>query len=523
MIEKIANIRHVKVILFIISFVLFSGNNHEVSIYILDEAKNASCAREMMETGRYDYPTFNYELRTDKPPLHYFFMIASYKLFGVNPWAARFFSAIFGALTVLLVFHYGSKFHDKSSALWSAVVLLASVHFQLQHHLAVPDPYLIFFVTWSVLLFYSFIVTKKSKYIYLMYSAIALGFLSKGPVSIVIPGLIFIIFLFITKRFNLTTIKSFYPIAGLSIMLVIAAPWFLAVHFRTEGEWTRQFFLLHNLNRYTNEFEGHGGTFLITIIYTLIGMLPFSIYIYLAIKHFLINRKDEWLLLSFIAAVTVVVFFCFSQTRLPNYTVLAYPYISVLIGRYLYYQKTAHPQEFKLLLLFLIVIILAYPAAIIAMGYDPILKPLRYLLLWVLVLPAGTVFSLYLLHKGYVVYSRLNLALTGVLTGLVFFLFIYPEIDRHNPISVSKHLFEGKEVAYYERFNPAYAFELKKPIPPVTRNQMEEFFIGNPNGIIISNKKSVEDLNFPDWYGIVFEHKDVFEIPTTVLIAPFKQ
>ena len=69
---------------------------------MVDEARNSECAREMSELGELVVPSFNYELRTDNPPLHYYFMMLSYEIFGVNEFAARFFSSIFGALTILL-------------------------------------------------------------------------------------------------------------------------------------------------------------------------------------------------------------------------------------------------------------------------------------------------------------------------------------------------------------------------------------------------------------------------------------
>ncbi len=75
-------------------------------IYILDEAKNAQCAREMLQRGDFIVPTFNGELRVDKPPLHYFFMMAAYKMFGINEFAARFFSVIMGLLTIWFRFGY---------------------------------------------------------------------------------------------------------------------------------------------------------------------------------------------------------------------------------------------------------------------------------------------------------------------------------------------------------------------------------------------------------------------------------
>ena len=114
-------------------------------IYILDEAKNAQCAREMLQRGDWIVPTFNNELRTDKPPLHYFFMMAAYSMFGVNEFAARFFSAVMGLLTVLVTYLYTKKHTNAFTAFCSASVLILSTHFLFEFRLAVPDPYLIFF------------------------------------------------------------------------------------------------------------------------------------------------------------------------------------------------------------------------------------------------------------------------------------------------------------------------------------------------------------------------------------------
>ncbi len=74
-------------------------------IYILDEAKNAQCAREMLQHNDWVVPTFNGELRTDKPVLHYYFMMIAYKVFGINEFSARFFSAILGVLTVIITYY----------------------------------------------------------------------------------------------------------------------------------------------------------------------------------------------------------------------------------------------------------------------------------------------------------------------------------------------------------------------------------------------------------------------------------
>ncbi|MDO8992485.1 MAG: hypothetical protein Q7U83_05440, partial [Daejeonella sp.] len=75
------NLRTKGILLFIVSLMLLLQNLDKPMIYILDEAKNAECAREMLVSGDYIMPYFNGQLRTDKPPLHYFFMALAYKIF----------------------------------------------------------------------------------------------------------------------------------------------------------------------------------------------------------------------------------------------------------------------------------------------------------------------------------------------------------------------------------------------------------------------------------------------------------
>ena len=86
--------------LFIIAAVLLFTGIGSTPMYILDEARNAQAAREMMERNDWIVPTFNGELRPHKPPLHYYFMQLAYRAFGMNAFAARFFSAVFGWLTL---------------------------------------------------------------------------------------------------------------------------------------------------------------------------------------------------------------------------------------------------------------------------------------------------------------------------------------------------------------------------------------------------------------------------------------
>ncbi|MDP4205754.1 MAG: glycosyltransferase family 39 protein, partial [Bacteroidota bacterium] len=301
-INSLVNNKRLPLILFVTAIILFSANIGGMSIYMLDEAKNSECAREMLEQKDFVVPTFNYELRTDKPPLHYYFMMASYKIFGVNEFGARFFSAVFGALTVLITFLYSRRFINKETGLWAAIVLIASIHMVLQFHLAVPDPYLVFFFCWTLFLFIAAYKDRKTWEVYLFYAAAGLGVLAKGPVVVAIPGLAILVFLIMKKQLNWQTIKFFRPWFGILLLLAICLPWYIKVGLDTNWEWTKGFFFQHNLGRFTGEMEGHGGIFLITPGYIILGLFPFSAFIIQAVAKGWKERENDFLFFNWIAA-----------------------------------------------------------------------------------------------------------------------------------------------------------------------------------------------------------------------------
>ena len=79
------------------------------SLWDIDEGKNAQAAVEMQESSNWIVPTFNYELRADKPPLLYWLQAGGYALFGVNELAARLPSALAALLSILLTYELARR------------------------------------------------------------------------------------------------------------------------------------------------------------------------------------------------------------------------------------------------------------------------------------------------------------------------------------------------------------------------------------------------------------------------------
>jgi len=512
------------VLIIVAGYILISSNISGLYIYALDEAKNAECAREMLKTGNWIVPTFNYDLRTDKPPLHYYFMMLSYSVFGVNEFAARFFSVVMGVLTLLITYLFSSRFLDPKSGMWATIVLFSSLHYVLQFHMAVPDPYLIFFTTAALMSFYRAQQEDSKKFLFLFYLAMGLGVLTKGPVAIALPGLILLLFLLFTKKFSWPIIKWSFDWRGILLFLLVAVPWYVAVHIKTNGEWTSEFFLKHNIGRYTSEMEGHGGIFLLTFAFVLVGLLPFSIFIIQGIKKGWHDRQNPVVMLSLIASTSIIGFFAISSTKLPNYTVPAYPFLAILIG-YWISQTIAHFQTRKAsikisLIFYLIFSIIFVVAAAIALKNDKYLSHLSFLWYYLLVLPLGASAALWFFYRSKINQAFISVALSFVVLSLLFFHIIFAKIDRENPVAqLMPKMNLERPVAGYRFFNPAFIFYLDGKVPRLENPEEVRLYLeSHPDAYIITRSRYLETLLDVNQVEVVMKSKDIFESPTTVIL-----
>src|ERR1043166_2054327 len=97
------------VLLLAVSAALCLPNLGGPSLWDIDEGNNAEAAREMLESDNWVVPTFNGQLRVDKPALLYWLQLGAYKIFGVNEFAARLPSALAALATVLLAYELGRR------------------------------------------------------------------------------------------------------------------------------------------------------------------------------------------------------------------------------------------------------------------------------------------------------------------------------------------------------------------------------------------------------------------------------
>jgi 4-amino-4-deoxy-L-arabinose transferase-like glycosyltransferase len=495
-------------------------------VYILDEAKNAQCAREMWLSGNWIVPTFNGGLRTDKPALHYWFMGFSYAVFGDGAAQARLFSALLGIGVLWVTFMEVKRYADEARAFFTTLVLALSPHFLFEFRLSVPDPYLIFFTTAGLFAGFNYVHKGNRKALLVCAALLGMAVLAKGPVALVLPGLIFFIYVVVSKKW--LVFRDPFLLVAILLAVGIAFPWYYAVHLQTDGAFTRGFFLDHNLNRFSSEKEGHGGPFIITPLIVMVGLLPFSLLIMNALRRKFNYWKDPLFVFAAIVVIVYVVFFSISSTKLPNYPMPCYPFAAIIAGYLLadiFANKFLLPQYNWWIWLVLSIVLPV--GAFFGIKADPAVAHLAWVAFLLLPLTAGTVWA-FIIRKN-PVHAIKRLGWAWAVFAMVFLWVGYPLLYAENPVTkMLPAINEGKSprILCYKAYNPGFNFNL-----PADRMIIDSlhgmkdlrdavYQIGTAGQysavFVVTRLDFVEDFKGTPFREIG-RQRDLFELPTTVI------
>ena len=518
----LSNMKNRWLFVLILSVLIFSANFWGYPIYILDEAKNAACAMEMYQRSDWVVPTFNNVLRTDKPPLHYFFMIVAYKAFGVSPFSARFFSVIMGISTCILIYLFGRREMNERSGFLAALVFICSFQVSIQFHMAVPDPYLIAFITASLLCFYYAHIHNRSSYFYLSYISLGLAFLAKGPVAIILVGLPLFIMLLMRREFNWTILKKIKLLQGIGLFLIIVLPWWIAVTLQTNGEWVRGFLFEHNLSRFSSTMEGHKGIPGMAIVTLVIALLPLSFFLPQSLILAWEKRKDYPLVqLALIVCVVVILFFSISRTFLPGYIGPCLPFAALLLGFYLDHWISKNTMRLSEWISFSPGILLSIAIPIV--GYFALKAEFHIeeiatnsFLLFPLII--GGTMGLVFVIKKQIEKSIYFMLYTYLISSLILFYSVLPAMLNENPVmQLSPHFTTSSDFAIFKSSNSAFVFNAQRTIPILeSESEINSFFQNHPAAAVFTRESNLDQLDSSRFH--VFRKKDLFENPVTVVL-----
>jgi 4-amino-4-deoxy-L-arabinose transferase-like glycosyltransferase len=165
-----------------------------------DEGRNAERARELLLLNNWAIPHENFLPALDKTIFLYWLIAIAYKCFGVSEWSARLPSALAALGCLLLVYRFACDRWGNWVALWSTLILLTNLQFFFYSRLVIFDMTLAFFTTLALIEYtrrWRPAIHTLDHATSLMSAAMGLATLVKGPIGVVLPGMV--IFLYVVS------------------------------------------------------------------------------------------------------------------------------------------------------------------------------------------------------------------------------------------------------------------------------------------------------------------------------------
>jgi 4-amino-4-deoxy-L-arabinose transferase-like glycosyltransferase len=315
-----------------------------------DEAFYAEASREMVESGDWLTPRFNYQNRWEKPVLYYWLTSATYLVTGPTEFAARFWAALSGVGLALLAWGIAHHISGRLDVAWlSGAIVATNFGYFSMARAALPDLPLTFCITlgiWAALRATDAVsvrsadpVGSASTMTWWMLAGVGAGagFLMKGPVALVVPAVVLLPIAWRERR------RLMLDRRGIAVAVVTAAviglPWYVAMWLEHGTAYFQSFFVGDNFERFTTERFNEARPFWFYLPVLLGGLMPWSFYLIAfsgdalarARREVLRLENTDWRLLLW--AVMPLLFFTLSIGKQPRYILPVLPPLAVFVAR----------------------------------------------------------------------------------------------------------------------------------------------------------------------------------------------
>lgn len=338
---------------------LFFGLNFYPLIDV-DETRYAVIAKNLLVSRDWNSLILNYEPFLEKPPLYFWLVAASIKLFGsMSAFAVRFPVAILASLLTFFTYFFGKKIISRKFGIISALVLLTSIFFLILSHVAILDIVLTVFIASAL---YCGVLTNfceprfKKYYWFCFYVFMGLGVLAKGILAFALPFLIMFVYNLVLKNIR-EMFKPVHILPGVIAFFATVLPWHILMYLEYGNTFVKEYFLLHHFARFVDSVNiGRERPFWYFIPVFLLGFLPWTLVFIAAVvrgfnkladrfellqgnlKTKLIallevqSNEQKLLLFAWIYFIFGFLFFSFSSTKLPTYILPIFPAAALITG-----------------------------------------------------------------------------------------------------------------------------------------------------------------------------------------------
>lgn len=300
----------------------------------VDEGAFSEATREMLANGDWLSTTLNGQPRFDKPILIYWLQAASVSLFGLNEFALRLPSALaalgwFEAIRRFAAPRLGLS--TATLAMWAAATSLGVL---MIGRAATADALLNLLLALALFDAWRHLEGGGRAPLLRMYALIALGVLTKGPIAVLVPLAVTLLYCMSAGRLR-DWLRAATDLRGWAVFLLLAAPWY-AYAFAVHGQafWDG-FFVRHNLQRFEGTLEGHGGSLLYYVIAVPLLLLPWTGALLTALGSVRRVWAEPLARFLWLWALFVIAFFSVSGTKLPHYALYGATPLFLLVARQL--------------------------------------------------------------------------------------------------------------------------------------------------------------------------------------------
>lgn len=476
--------------------------------------------REAVETGQYLVPMNNYQPWLDKPILYFWAVSASIILFGASEAAIGFSGRIFTALTALafsFCVYYGSRsFIGKKQAFFAALIAMTFPLSAELGHISLTDMPLTLFMSAGLYGLFHFFQQGKMKALWLGYFSLALAFLCKGPIALIVVGAILTLYFLATAgniKSVFVSILKLKPFLGLALITVINLPWYAAATIGTNGAFFRDFFITQNFGRMVGTVN-HQQPFWFYLPVLAGGLFPFNL-LYFCAPSLRLRKQDlaartklskskAFIVFQTIWALFVLILFSIIKTKLPTYILPAMAPLAVLAARAaaLALRLKGKEKFYPLALIPPPVLIAALVVSYKSDGWVQLfLSQTRYLFIFLLLV---SLVNALLIFKGKLKQALTVLtaaAVAGVAVSMPLAHIAFFE-DRQKPVdNLTRTVLERQgSLCTIIRTEPSFPYFLKKNVPLIRdENEAKAHLAKAQSPIFVMAPKEV--LQNISWFG----------------------
>jgi 4-amino-4-deoxy-L-arabinose transferase-like glycosyltransferase len=315
-------------------FTFFAGLGRP-AIADSDEAFYAEAAREMVASGDWLTPHYNYEYRFQKPILYYWLVALTYRTLGLTEFAARLPTALSGLGLALVTLFLGTRWYGGRVGLLGGIIVATSFGYFTQARQSLPDLPLAFFITVAIWAGFEIVESRTRVWPIVAGAAAAGAFLTKGPVGLALALIVLVPGWLLGSGRRWPRASDAALAAG--VFLALALPWYVAMA-RVHGvEYLHRFFVGENLERFATARynEPRPVWFYLPILAG--GMLPWTPFLLLGVPALAaaVKRRAlgtiEWRLALW--TLLPLLFFTLSIGKQPRYILPILPPLALMLAR----------------------------------------------------------------------------------------------------------------------------------------------------------------------------------------------